>query len=236
MPFGVGTIGTQATFGALSGATMRVATSGAMEHMDMGERLGYVFNPLYIAGDALGAAFVGGLVNRSVLGTAFPTQGMVNSYNVARQSALQAVRTTQTEQDPPDQSGLPPKQKPFEGSGGATGKVDNALPNVENATIDPRKLTEYALNPDHPVGGHKAKVFNSALGYNQSNAESFMNQIYAKLPQCEAKIGVLDVYGQRFTVDIPITGPNGNTVIVRTGWIVRPNSANPELTTLFIPK
>lgn len=63
-----------------------------------------------------------------------------------------------------------------------------------------------------------------------------MNQIYAKLPQCEAKIGVLDVYGQRFTVDIPITGPNGNTVIVRTGWIVRPNSANPELTTLFIPK
>jgi hypothetical protein len=31
-----------------------------------------------------------------------------------------------------------------------------------------------------------------------------------------------DQYGQRFTVDMPITGPNGNTVTVRTGWIVAP--------------
>ena len=35
MPFGVGTIGTHATFGILSGATMRVAISGAMEHIDI---------------------------------------------------------------------------------------------------------------------------------------------------------------------------------------------------------
>ena len=234
MPFGVGTIGTHATFGVLSGATMRVATSGAMEHMDMVDRLGYIFNPLYVAGDALGAAFLGGLANRSALGTAFPTQEMVSSYNAARQSAMQAARTAPTEQDSPDQSGLLPEQKQLEGSGGIIAKVDNALPNVENATIDPRKLTEYALNPNHPVGSHKARVFNSVLGYNQSNAESLINQIYEKLPQCEAKIGVLDIYGQRFTVDIPIIGPNGNTAIVRTGWIIRPNSMTPELTTLFV--
>ena len=83
MPFGVGTMGTQATFGVLSGATMRTATSGAMEHLDWVDRLGYVFNPLYIAEDAWGAAFVGALVNRSALGTAFPTPGRVNSYNAA---------------------------------------------------------------------------------------------------------------------------------------------------------
>ena len=48
--------------------------------------------------------------------------------------------------------------------------IKNALPNLENATINPKKLTEYALNPEHPVGKNKAKVFESVLGYNQSNA------------------------------------------------------------------
>ena len=92
MPFGVGTIGTHATFGVLSGATMRVATSGAMEHIDIIDRLGYIFNPLYIASDALSAVFMGGLLNRSALGTAFPTQEMVSSYNVARQTAMTSLQ------------------------------------------------------------------------------------------------------------------------------------------------
>ncbi|NDO32806.1 hypothetical protein FMM82_35040 [[Clostridium] clostridioforme] len=108
------------------------------------------------------------------------------------------------------------------------------MPNVQKATINPKKLTEYALNPHHPVGGNKAKVFESALGFNQSNADELMKQIYEKLPNSEAVLGKLDVYGQRYTVDIPITGPNGNTVNVRTGWIVKPNSDIPELTTLFV--
>ena len=49
-----------------------------------------------------------------------------------------------------------------------TGKAENLLPNLEKATIDPRKLTEYALNPEHPVGGNKAKVFESTLARIQS--------------------------------------------------------------------
>ncbi|WP_350310371.1 DUF6883 domain-containing protein [Pseudomonas sp. MEJ086] len=37
----------------------------------------------------------------------------------------------------------------------------------------------------------------------------------------------------RFTVDISVAGPKGNG-IVRTGWIYKPGSATPELTTLFV--
>ena len=117
MPFGVGTIGTHATFGVLSGATMRVATSGAMEHIDIIDRLGYIFNPLYIASDALSAVFMGGLLNRSALGTAFPTREMVSSYNVARQSALQTAQAARTAQDTSDTSTPPPKQGKTEGEG-----------------------------------------------------------------------------------------------------------------------
>ena len=48
---------------------------------------------------------------------------------------------------------------------------------VNRIYIDPRKLTEYALNPAHPRGGHKARVFRSALGYNIQNYESLKLQI-----------------------------------------------------------
>ena len=119
------------------------------------------------------------------------------------------------------------------GKGGSKA-IDNAIPNVQIATINPKKLTEYALDPNHPVGGNKAKVFESALGYNQSNADDLMRQIYEKLPSSEAVLGKLDEYGQRYTVDIPITGPNGNTVNVRTGWIIKTGSDIPELTTIYV--
>lgn len=47
-------------------------------------------------------------------------------------------------------------------------------------------------------------------------------------------MGKLDQYGQRYTVDIPIMGPNGNTANVRTGWIIKTGSDVPELTTIFV--
>jgi hypothetical protein len=122
-----------------------------------------------------------------------------------------------------------------EGDLGESSKtIENALPNVDNATINTNKLTGYALNNEHPVGGNKAKVFESALGYNQSNADDLMRQVYDKLPSNKAVLGKLDQYGQRYTVDIPITGPNGNTVNVRTGWIIKNDSNVPELTTIFV--
>ena len=96
-------------------------------------------------------------------------------------------------------------------------------------------MTDYALNPDHPVGGNKARVFKSALGYDKNNAGELIEQIYSKLPESEAVMGKLDQYGQRYTVDMSITGVNGNTATVRTGWIVKTECEIPSLTTLYIP-
>ena len=53
--------------------------------------------------------------------------------------------------------------------------------------------------------------------------------------QARAQPGTADQYGARFTADILVKGPNGSTATVRTGWIYRPGSNTPELTTLFIP-
>lgn len=104
---------------------------------------------------------------------------------------------------------------------------------ANNAKIDPRKLTEYALNPSHPVGGNKAKVFESALGFNKSNAGDLLKQIRAGVMNNTPIAGKVDKFGSRFTVDIPVTGPAGSAT-VRTGWIYKTGSDVPEMTTLFV--
>jgi hypothetical protein len=45
------------------------------------------------------------------------------------------------------------------------------LPNAEAAVVDIVKLREYSLNPDHPKGKHKARVFLAALGIDENDAE-----------------------------------------------------------------
>jgi len=107
------------------------------------------------------------------------------------------------------------------------------VPNAHQAEVDPRKLTDYALNPEHPVGGNKAKVFESATGFNKSNYEDLLEQLKTGVQNTDATVGKVDQYGQRFTVDIEVTGPKG-TATVRTGWIVKPDNPNPTMTTLFV--
>lgn len=46
----------------------------------------------------------------------------------------------------------------------------NVLPGYERAEIPRSKLVGYALDPAHePDGKHKARVFKTALGFDQSN-------------------------------------------------------------------
>nr|WP_206069988.1 RHS repeat-associated core domain-containing protein [Knoellia sp. DB2414S] len=104
---------------------------------------------------------------------------------------------------------------------------------ANRATIDPRKLTEYALNPNHPVGGNKARVFESPLGFNRSNADDLMAQQRQGVMENMPIPGKVDKWGTRFTVDIPVTGPGGSG-IVRTGWIYTPGSTTPSLNTLTV--
>lgn len=112
----------------------------------------------------------------------------------------------------------------------------NALPNYENAIIPSDKLEKYALDPAHPVGRNKAIVFKSALGFDQSNWQALLQAIIDELPYNEATLGRDDEFGQLYTVVIPITGPNGNTADVVTGWIFKRGTDYPSLTTAYITK
>src|SRR5262245_46326413 len=86
----------------------------------------------------------------------------------------------------------------------------NVLPGYEKASIPRAKLEDYLLNLAHVVGKHKARVFKSALGFDQSNWKLLETAIRNELPYNEALSTKNDLYGRRYNVTITIKGPNGS--------------------------
>ena len=109
------------------------------------------------------------------------------------------------------------------------------LPNPQNLVIDLHKLRGYCLNPDDRRGQHKARLFASILGITEENAEELANILRLTALSHEANLGELDQYGQRYTVDFSLTR-QGNTALIRSCWIVRPDENFPRLTSCYILK
>jgi len=105
---------------------------------------------------------------------------------------------------------------------------------VQRIEIDPRKLTDYALNPDNPVGKDKAIVFERQLGYTRSNYEHLLAAIRSMALNAEAIPTIKDEHGQRYRVDLTVQGVNGRTATVRTGWIVETDQDFARLVTLYV--
>lgn len=113
------------------------------------------------------------------------------------------------------------------------------LYNVERSSLALHKLTDYVLSPTNEKGKHKARKMASVLGIVQKHAPLLQEQILRYLPDLEAKKGNADEFGERFSVLVPVTGPNGRTVEVKTAWIYDRRegkvSTVPRLTTAYIP-
>jgi len=105
---------------------------------------------------------------------------------------------------------------------------------VRQVNIDSRKLTEYALNPEAPWGRHKAFVFARVLGFTLENYADLLSQIEEHVLEGEAVLHSEDVFGQRYTVDLPVMGREGQKGIVRTGWLVSPGADEARLLTLYV--
>ncbi|WP_406044927.1 WXG100 family type VII secretion target [Micromonospora sp. NBC_00898] len=109
-----------------------------------------------------------------------------------------------------------------------------SAPDFTDPEIDSRKITSYAMNPDHPVGKNKYRVINSATGLEVGDAALIEDQIRNGVREGAPMLGKADQYGQRWSVDVPLTGPNG-TIMVRTAWMLEAGSATPRLITISFP-
>ncbi len=106
------------------------------------------------------------------------------------------------------------------------------LPNGTAAIVDIEKLTGYCLNPDHPRGKHKARVF-ANLGFAAENAEELRAALLTAAATADAQATERDQYGDRYVIESEIRGPR-SVGVVRSGWIVRRDEQAPRLTSCFV--
>jgi len=107
------------------------------------------------------------------------------------------------------------------------------LPNGDRAILDIRKLEKYCLDPMHPRGRHKARVFRDALGIGRSDAAWLQAVLLAAASKCEAVEVASDDFGTRWRVDVPVARHQRN-IVVRTFWMVRINESNPRFVTCWV--
>jgi len=107
------------------------------------------------------------------------------------------------------------------------------LPNHQNAQGIQEKLLSYALNLNHESGMHKAVVFESALGYNASNAGVLERQIRRGLMRYRADYVGNKGFGDAYRMKMLVDGPKGRKVI-SIGWIFDTGSQNPRMVTVYV--
>lgn len=108
------------------------------------------------------------------------------------------------------------------------------LPNGDRAIVEIIKLRDYCLNPAHPRGRHKARVFASSLGITVDNAEYLREVLLTAARTDNAIPGEQDVYGQRYVVDVLVKGLSGQQATVRSTWIVQKSNDVPRLTSCYV--
>lgn len=110
-----------------------------------------------------------------------------------------------------------------------SGKIENGSKSI---TVSRNKFTDYALNPEKAPD--KARVFESALGYNRTNCDRLIEDIesHADIEKMVEKGD--NGYGMRYEQIIKLKGPNGNEANVLTAWI--DDDGDLRLTSVYVTR
>ncbi len=107
------------------------------------------------------------------------------------------------------------------------------LPNSKRAIIESQKLAGYCLNPEHPDGQHKARVFQSALGLGKENESELCQALKEAVQNDEAVFDEENQYGKKYVIDFLMTRGE-RQAIVRSVWLVRNDENIPRLVTCYV--
>ena len=104
---------------------------------------------------------------------------------------------------------------------------------ADRAVVDIAKLRDYCLNPDHEDGKHKARVFASALGLRQGDADWLRGCLLEAAVSEQAIMILKNRFGTLYVIDF-LLKTSSRSAIVRSCWIVRIGEDFPRLTTCYV--
>ncbi|HMQ51314.1 MAG TPA: hypothetical protein PKD98_04395 [Anaerolineae bacterium] len=107
------------------------------------------------------------------------------------------------------------------------------LPNQYEAYIPPAKLTGYLLSPTHAIGKSKAKFF-TARGFSSAEATVLEQALLKIAHSTETVIEVEDTdQDAKYVIEGSLDTPLGETVLVRTVWIIETGETRPRFVTAY---
>src|SRR5690625_1708604 len=107
------------------------------------------------------------------------------------------------------------------------------LQNANRAIVGIRKIEAYCLNPNHPRGTHKARVFESALALRAEDTRELREELLRRAVTEPALTAGADEFGTRYVIDFEYDR-GGRRARVRSCWIVKRGEECPRLTSCFV--
>lgn len=102
------------------------------------------------------------------------------------------------------------------------------------AKIPEEKFTNYALDPVRQPD--KARAFKEALGYTLDNYQDLIKNISDNFNEKSMVLKGTNKYGNRYELVMRLTGANGKTANVCTGWFKETQDSEPRLTSAYVTK
>jgi len=89
------------------------------------------------------------------------------------------------------------------------------MPGGDAAIVDLLKLSGYSLNPEHPRGKHKARMF-ATRGFTAENADELRAALLKAAASNDAQAAASDQFGDRHVLESEIEGPQGKGIVRST--------------------
>jgi hypothetical protein len=105
------------------------------------------------------------------------------------------------------------------------------FPKAVDAVINVEKIKDYLLDKSHPVGGSKAKLFES-IGYSLKNWQDFADDLLTLARESENYLAKPSPFGIKYEVRGKIGKPGYRLANIVSVWIVE-NEKPPRLITAF---
>ena len=106
------------------------------------------------------------------------------------------------------------------------------IPNAERAVIDPAKLRGYLLSATHPVGRFKASFF-ARLGYSADSWQHLDEDLRRQHLLQPARLVESTRYGQKYEIRAILKGPNKQSALVVSIWLVPAGRDIPRFVTAY---